>query len=104
MLQSRHSRLRFITRFVIKDNPNPDIKETCKEKNGRVKKCIRYRFRKVFIFCFLNARGFAPQFYINNTNIGNFVKVTLNKKGCIHTIFEDARKAEKVEAEANQKK
>ncbi len=104
LLQSRHARLRFLTRIVLKDNPDSDIYEACKEKMKDLKDALDTGLDKYYYFCFINTRGLAPRFFLNNTKIGNFVKVTLNRNGCIHTIFEDAKKVEKFDTDINQKK
>lgn len=43
-------------------------------------------------FCYVHTKGFAPQFYLREKELGNYIKITLNEEGTIHTIYEDVKK------------
>lgn len=90
-----HARMRFITRFVLKDNYNADLTKNCKEKLKILRKELENELDKCNYFCFSNHKGTAPQFYIKGSRLGDYVKITLNNKGEIHTIYEDFRKINK---------
>lgn len=91
IFSTRHSRIRFITRFVLKDNPNADLVKVCQEKIDILKEEMDATLNKCNYFCYSNKIGTAPQFYLRST-LGTYVKLTLNNKGTIHTIFEDFKK------------
>ncbi len=92
VLPSRHARIRFVTRFVLKNNPKAKLTEECKDKIKILQKEIDNELDKCNYFCYCNGNGTAPQFYLKGSKLGNYIKVTLNDTGAIHTIYEDFRK------------
>lgn len=95
LITTRHARMRFITRFVLKDNFDANITEECKTKMGILTEELNQELDKCNYYCFSNNAGTAPQFYIKNSQLGNYIKITLNDKGTIHTIYEDFKKVQK---------
>lgn len=95
IITSRHAKVRFITRFVLKDNPNANLKKDCQEKIKILNEELNNEINKCNFYCFVNQKGTAPQFYIIGGELGNYVKITLNNQGNIHTIFEDFKKYKK---------
>lgn len=94
VLKTRHSRIRFVSRFVLKNNPEPakGLEHDCREKAELLKDAIEANIDKCNYFCYINSKGASPQFYLKAPELGNYIKVTLNNNGTIHTIYEDAKK------------
>ena len=90
-----HSRMRFITRFVLKDNPNSNLTEDCKAKMNILENDINKGTETCNYFCYTSSHGTAPQFYLRQSSLGNYIKITLNRNGSIHTIYEDFYKEQK---------
>ena len=94
IINTRHSRLRFITRFVLKDNiyPEPNLHEDCRKKFMTLKNELLNNSNMCNYYCYTHPKSTAPQFYLKDSNLGNFIKITLNDVGSIHTIYEDINK------------
>ena len=102
IITNRHSRIRFMTRFVLKDNPNPlNLQADTYEKLNILYDELRNNQPNCNYFCYKHSKGTAPQFYIRNSRLGSFVKVTLNNEGSIHTIYEDFNKELKFKNEGS---
>lgn len=85
-----HAILRIIARIVLKDNFTPDLLADSKARIEELNNEIEKKFIGVIpIFRYKYANGCAPCFYLGKTTLGEYLKITLNKKGEIHTIFED---------------
>ena len=89
---NRHAKIRFITRFVLKDNPNADLKKETPQKLNILFAELHQSLDRCNYFCYTHSKGTAPQFYLKNSKLGNFIKITLNNEGSIHTIYEDYNK------------
>lgn len=98
IITSRHARIRFLTRFVLKDNQKPKqgLENECKQKMEILKKALEKETNSCNYFCYIHPKGYAPQFYLKNIGLGVYVKITLNNNGTIHTIYEDSRKETKM--------
>ena len=104
IITSRHARLRFITRFVLKNNPKTDLQKDCKQAMENLKNELNNNMNKCIYLSSFHKGKFAPQFYLNHTTLGLSIKITLNSDGSIHTLFEDAKRTEKWHQKSNQKK
>ena len=106
VLTTRHSRIRFVSRFVLKNNHNPKkgLEQDCREKAKILKDALETNIDKANCFCYINSKGSSPQFYLKAPELGKYIKVTLNNNGTIHTIYEDAKKEIKdIEEKENKK-
>ena len=92
ILNTRHSRLRFISRFVLKNNFSGDLEEKTREKVNILEKDLMQSTDKCNYFCYVHPKGFAPQFYLRSPSLGKFIKITLNDSGTISTLYEDYNK------------
>ena len=102
LLKTTHARLRFITRFVLRNNQNPSsLLYKSKAKVDTLRKELDANLHKYSFICYVNKRGYAPQFFHRETKLGNYVRITLNSSGNIHTIYEDVNRELK---DAEQKK
>ena len=104
IITSRHAKIRFISRFVLKNNPNSDLKKDTKEKMEILEDTLSQELEKCNYMCYLKSKRNAPQFYIKDTKLGDYVKITLNHDGSIHTIFEDFTKEQKSKEQRRQAK
>ena len=96
LLESNHSRMRFLTRFVLKNNPTPkNLRESCKQTVSTFYDELKDNSDKCNYFCYFHTKGTAPQFYLGKSSLGNYIKITLNSEGKIHTMYEDIRKETK---------
>ena len=90
IITTTHSKLRFITRFVLKNNSDTQsLSDKCISEINILKRELDTNLQNFNILGFVNKKGYAPQFYNHNSELGNFVKITLNSSGTIHTIYED---------------
>ena len=89
IINSRHAKIRFITRFALKDNPKADIGNITRKKMKLLIKALNEQMNICNYFSYNKADKRAPQFYVREPNLGNYIKITLNNFGHIHTIFED---------------
>ena len=106
VLTTRHSRIRFVSRFVLKNNhyPQKGLEQDCREKAKILKDALETNIDKANCFCYINSKGSSPQFYLKAPELGKYIKVTLNNNGTIHTIYEDAKKEIKdIEEKENKK-
>lgn len=93
ILANGHATIRFISRFVLKNNFNPDLKKDTTEKIETFKQELEKRFNGfVKVAKYRHKRGFAPYFYLGENSLGEFIKITLNNAGQIHTLFESTQK------------
>ena len=93
ILSNGHATIRFISRFVLKNNFNPDLKKDTTEKIETFKQELDKRFQGlVKVARYRHKKGFAPYFYLGENSLGEFVKITLNNAGEIHTLFESTQK------------
>lgn len=93
ILANGHATLRFISRFVLKDNFNPNLEKDTNAKINEFKKDLEERFNKrVKVYKYRHKNGSAPYFYLGKTSLGDYIRITLNKNGEIHTLFEAIRK------------
>ena len=84
----------------MKDNPYPtNLKDETYKKLGILYDELRTNLPNCNYFCYMHSKGTAPQFYLKGNKLGNFVKITLNKEGSIHTIYEDFQKELKIKEE-----
>ncbi len=92
-IDNLHAVLRFICRFVINEKYNPEnsLKEECKQKVGALKSDIYQTTGNSTIiqaYRYNRQQGIAPRFYFDkDCKLGKNISVTLNNKGCLHTIF-----------------
>ena len=104
IITSRHAKIRFISRFVLKNNPNSDLKKDTKEKIEILEDILSQDLEKCNYMCYLKSKRNAPQFYIKGNKLGDYVKITLNHDGSIHTIFEDITREQKSKEQQEQAK
>lgn len=90
--ESMHAILRIISRIVLKDKSSTDLKKDTETLIERLKQDIEKTFKgKVHCLRYTYSKGSAPCLFLEKTSLGNALKVTINKLGNIHTIFDDAR-------------
>ena len=90
---TNHSKMRFLTRFVLKDNTNPKkLSEECALKLQNLRSELGQILDSCNYFAYVHPKGLAPQFYVRDSKLGNYLKITLNASGSIHTIYEDINK------------
>ena len=93
IITTRHGKLRFLTRIVMKDDVTKEyLLNKTKQKMETFKREVDSRLEFCNIFCYFHSLGQAPQFYLKDSRLGNYLKVTLNSEGSIHTIYEDVKK------------
>ena len=94
IIENSHAKLRFVSRFVLnKDISNKDLYEECSKALNKLERDMEFKLNEgCIIFPYINGDDTAPSFYLNKSKLGNFIKVTLNNNGQIHTIFEDEYK------------
>ena len=93
LFTTTHSKLRFITRFVLKNNPTiQNLPFRCNYKVSTLRKELDTNLKNFNILCFSSSKGLAPQFYNYDSKLGQYIKITLNASGNIHTIYEDNTK------------
>ena len=94
ILVTRHAKMRFLTRLVL-NNENVTPKNIVREYNNKrmiLEQELNDWLDKCNIFCYVHPYGYAPQFYLYNSKLGNNIKITLNNNGSVNTIYEDFRK------------
>ena len=93
IITTRHGKLRFLTRIVLKEPVSrKKLAQKTEEKMEILKNELSSKLELCNIFCYLHSMGMAPQFYLKDSELGNYLKVTLNSEGSIHTLYEDIKK------------
>lgn len=97
LMENQHAIFRFLSRFVLRiDSPGAKQEFNVKQKSDMLMKDIHEQLKKTFnIFPHIpmskSTEQLAPSFFLKNTKLGEYIKVALNDKGKIHTIFETAK-------------
>lgn len=87
-----HSILRFISRIVLKNNYNPNLENVMPEKLNLFREELKGELTNspiIWTYTEKFRTGTAPQIQIKESSIGDFITITLDKTGHIHTIYED---------------
>lgn len=87
-----HSILRFISRIVLKNNYNPNLENVMPEKLNLFREELKGELTNspiIWTYAEKFRTGTAPQIQIKESSIGDFITITLDKTGHIHTIYED---------------
>lgn len=99
IMDGAHAIMRFITRFVLKNNYSTKnlIKET-EQKTKLLRNVLEESIdeNKSITLCKIPS-GTSPQFYLAKSPLGYYVSVTIGKEGKIHTLYEDKFKYDAVE-------
>ncbi len=97
ILSNGHATIRFISRFVLKDNFNANLTNDTSKKIEVFKKELEKRFQNdVKIAKYQHKTGCAPYFYLGKNSLGEYIRITLNKDGEVHTLFESTNKIKQV--------
>ncbi len=92
LMDSRHARTRFIGRMVLTDKFNGELAKSCKKQIIFLEKVINStRDGDTEIYVYRPQKAPAPKFYLIRSPLGKHVRVTINDKGKIHTLFEQVK-------------
>ena len=94
LIENNHAKLRFISRFVlnnkVKDN---ELYENCCFAIKNLEEDLNYKLENgCLIFPYTMNESSAPSFYLDKSVLGDYIKITLNNFGQIHTMFEDVKR------------
>lgn len=108
LLSNNHAKLRFVSRFVLKNDINDnELEEMCKKATDSLEQALskKFHYKNSLVFSYAlkdkNGKllGLAPSFFLPKCELGTKIKVTLNNSGQIHTIFDDAIRIQNNNAE-----
>ena len=93
LMTNCHAKIRFVSRFVLnEDVQSGELYDKCCDAVECLAKDLEEKFKdKYIIFPYKLSDSSAPCFYLPKSKLGDFIRVTLNNHGQIHTIFEDSK-------------
>lgn len=93
IMSNNHAKLRFISRFVLNKEVNEgELYDNCLDAYECLKEDLEQKIDdKCCVFPYKFTDSTAPCFYLAKSKLGDFIRVTLNNHGQIHTIFEDLK-------------
>ncbi len=89
-LGSRHAILRFVGRYVLRDNANTDnLEADCRKCMNFLVKELEYKLNTGYtVSKYKRINGHNPNVYLSKkSSLGNNVKMALMKDGKVHTIY-----------------
>ena len=93
IMSNNHAKLRFISRFVLNKEVNEgELYDKCLDAYECLKEDLEQKIDdKCCVFPYKFPESTAPCFYLAKSKLGDFIRITLNNHGQIHTIFEDLK-------------
>lgn len=94
LMSNNHAKIRFISRFVLnRDVDADDLYTTANEAINQLKEDLIEKLNSgCYVFPYEMNESNAPSFYLAKSKLGDYIKITLNNQGEIHTIYEDSKK------------
>ena len=94
LMSNNHAKIRFISRFVLnKDFEDEDLFTAANEAINELKEDLTEKLDNgCYVFPYEMNESNAPSFYLAKSKLGDYIRVTLNNQGEIHTIYEDNKK------------
>ena len=88
LIKNSHAKLRFISRFVLKDNPNANLAQDIKQKRELLEKELDYRLNNsVRFFPHTLSGAYSPTMFLGNSELGEYVLIGFNKSAQLHTLY-----------------
>jgi hypothetical protein len=93
IMSNNHAKLRFISRFVLnKEVQEGQLYDKTIDAVEYLKDDLESKINeKCCVFPYRFQESTAPCFYLAKSKLGDFIRVTLNNQGQIHTLFEDLK-------------